>query len=163
MIVVTNSTPIISLAKIDKLHLLRDIFGKIYVPNAVYKEVALKGKGRPGSKEIEEAEWVASKEVYNITSKKHLLAYLDEGEAEVILLADELSADLVIMDERKGYEVLSNLLNIKVIGTIAILSMAKDLRLIENIKPYLDKMKANGIWIDDQIYAISLKDVNELS
>ena len=162
MIVVTNSTPIISLAKIDKLHLLRDIFGKIYVPNAVYKEVALKGKGRPGSKEIEEAEWVASKEVYNITSKKHLLAYLDEGEAEVILLADELSADLVIMDERKGYEVLSNLLNIKVIGTIAILSMAKDLRLIENIKPYLDKMKANGVWIDDQIYAISLKDVNEL-
>lgn len=162
MIVVTNSTPIISLAKIDKLHLLRDIFDKIYVPNAVYKEVVLKGKGRPGSKEIEEAEWVASKEVYNITSKKHLLAYLDEGEAEVILLADELSADLVIMDERKGYEVLSNLLNIKVIGTIAILSMAKDLRLIENIKPYLDKMKANGVWIDDQIYAISLKDVNEL-
>jgi len=141
MIVVTNSTPIISLAKIDKLHLLRDIFGKIYVPNAVYKEVALKGKGRPGSKEIEEAEWVASKEVYNITSKKHLLAYLDEGEAEVILLADELSADLVIMDERKGYEVLSNLLN---------------------IKPYLDKMKVKGVWIDDQIYAISLKDVNEL-
>ena len=162
MIVVTNSTPIISLAKIDKLHLLRDIFGKIYVPNAVYKEVVLKGKGRPGSKEIQEAEWVASKEVYNITSKKHLLAYLDEGEAEVILLADELSADLVIMDERKGYEVLSNLLNINVIGTIAILSMAKDLRLIENIKPYLDKMKANGVWIDDQIYAISLKDVNEL-
>ena len=40
--------------------------------------------------------------------------------------------------------------------------MAKDLRLIENIKPYLDKMKANGVWIDDQIYAISLKDVNEL-
>ena len=162
MIVVTNSTPIISLAKIDKLHLLRDIFGKIYVPNAVYKEVVLKGKGRPGSKEIQEAEWVASKEVYNIISKKHLLAYLDEGEAEVILLADELSADLVIMDERKGYEVLSNLLNINVIGTIAILSMAKDLRLIENIKPYLDKMKANGVWIDDQIYAISLKDVNEL-
>jgi predicted nucleic acid-binding protein len=61
MIVVTNSTPIISLAKINKLHLLRDIFGEIYVPNAVYKEVALKGKGRPGSKEIEEAEWVASK------------------------------------------------------------------------------------------------------
>ena len=45
MIVVTDSTPIISLAKIDKLHLLRDIFGKIYVPNAVYKEVVLKGKG----------------------------------------------------------------------------------------------------------------------
>ena len=93
MIVVTNSTPIISLAKIDKLHLLRDIFGKIYVPNAVDKEVAL---------------------------------------------------------------------NIKVIGTIAILSMAKDLGLIENIKPYLDKMKVKGVWIDDQIYAISLKDVNEL-
>ena len=74
MIVVTNSTPIISLAKIDKLHLLRDIFGKIYVPNAVYKEVVLKGKGRPGSKEIEEAEWVESNEVYNIISKKHLLA-----------------------------------------------------------------------------------------
>jgi predicted nucleic acid-binding protein len=141
---------------------LTDIFGKIYVPNAVYKEVAVKGKGRPGSKEIKEAEWVASAEVSNITPKKHLLTYLDEGEAEVILLADELNADLVIMDERKGYEVLSNLLNIKVIGTIAILSMAKDLGLIENIKPYLDKMKAEGVWIDDQIYAISLKDVNEL-
>jgi len=162
MIVVTNSTPIISLAKIDKLHLLRDIFSKIYVPNAVYKEVAVKGKDRPGSKEIKEAEWVASAEVSNITPKKHLLTYLDEGEAEVILLADELNADLVIMDERKGYEVLSNLLNIKVIGTIAILSMAKDLGLIENIKLYLDKMKAQGVWIDDQIYAISLKDVNEL-
>ncbi len=40
--------------------------------------------------------------------------------------------------------------------------MAKDLGLIENIKPYLDKMKVKGVWIDDQIYAISLKDVNEL-
>ena len=97
MIVVTNSTPIISLAKIDKLHLLRDIFGKIYVPNAVYKEVVLKGKGRPGSKEIEEAEWVASKEVYNITSKKHLLAYLDEGEAEVILLAELRNFELSLV------------------------------------------------------------------
>ena len=162
MIVVTDSTPIISLAKIDKLHLLRDIFGKIYVPSAVYEEIVVKGKDRPGCKEIKEAQWVASKEVSNITSQKHLLSHLDQGEAEVILLADELNADLVIMDERKGYEVLANLLNIKVIGTIAILSMAKDLGLIENIKPYLDKMKAKGVWIDDQIYAISLKDVNEL-
>jgi len=50
MIVVSDSTILIGLVKIGKLHLLREIFSKIFVPEEVFREVVERGKGKPGSK-----------------------------------------------------------------------------------------------------------------
>jgi len=50
VIVVCDPTILIGLAKIGKLHLLPDIFSKIYVPEEVFKEIAERGKRNPGLK-----------------------------------------------------------------------------------------------------------------
>ena len=58
MIVVSNSSPLIALAKIGKLHILRELFGEITIPKAVWDEVVVKGRGKPGAEEVEKAEWI---------------------------------------------------------------------------------------------------------
>ncbi len=48
MIIVSNATPLISLSKIDRLFLLQELFGNVFIPDAVYKEVVVQGLGRSG-------------------------------------------------------------------------------------------------------------------
>lgn len=161
MIVVVNSTPLIALFKVGKLDLLQKLFGEILIPEAVFRELTEKGKDKLGAKEIKDAKWIKSKEIQNKVAKKFLLSELDEGESEVIILAEELKADLVVMDERAGITIIDGRLKIEVIETIGVLSIAKELRLISEIKPLLDEMRAKGIWIDGEIYSIALKDARE--
>ena len=56
MKVVSNSGPLIALAKVGKLYVLRELFGKIIIPRAVWVEVVEKGRGKPGSDEVASAE-----------------------------------------------------------------------------------------------------------
>jgi len=63
MIVVTNSTCLIGLAKISKLEILKALFGEIYIPCVVYKEVVEKGEGRAGALEVRQADWIVKQEV----------------------------------------------------------------------------------------------------
>lgn len=53
MILVSDSGPIITLARASKLHLLQDLFSQVLIPNGVYEELVLKGKGRAGAEEVE--------------------------------------------------------------------------------------------------------------
>ena len=55
MIVVSDSTILIGLAKIGKLDLIKEIFYKVFIPKEVFKEVVERGKGKPGYKAIKEA------------------------------------------------------------------------------------------------------------
>lgn len=50
MITVSDSSPFIFLAKLDWFYLLKTLFQKIFIPNQVYVDVAIKGKTRPGEK-----------------------------------------------------------------------------------------------------------------
>lgn len=52
MFVVSNSSPLISLAKIQRFHLLKELFGEIIIPKNVYDEVVIKGKGKTGFHEV---------------------------------------------------------------------------------------------------------------
>ena len=56
--IVSNSSPIIHLAKIDQLDLLRDFFGELIIPEAVYKECITEGKGRPEVSRIKQVSWL---------------------------------------------------------------------------------------------------------
>ena len=56
MIIVSNSSPLIALAKIGKLYILKELFTEIVIPKTVWYEVAVKGKGKPGAEEVEKAE-----------------------------------------------------------------------------------------------------------
>lgn len=79
-----------------------------------------------------------------------LLDEMDLGEVETIVLASEMNADWVLMDEKKGRRKLSQL-NIPKIGTLGILLKAKQLELIPLLRPEFEELQKSGFSISPSI------------
>ncbi len=162
MIVVSNTSPIINLAAIGQLELLQHIYRTIMIPQAVYHEVAVKGREQPGAIEIQTYDWFEHYHVQDRGLFSHLEQYLDAGEAEAIALAVELKADLLLMDERSGRNIAKQL-GVTVIGLLGVLLVAKQRGYINAIKPLLQELSTvAGFWIDRELYIIILTSANEL-
>jgi predicted nucleic acid-binding protein len=87
MIVVSNTTPLIGLATIRKLDLLKVLFGELYIAPAVYDEAVVAGHETGGAKrEVSEATWIKIVQVQDRLAVDVLLDELDMGEAETIWL-----------------------------------------------------------------------------
>lgn len=136
LIVVSNTSPIINLACVDKLGLLNQLYGKIAIPKAVQQEITVKGSGQAGSKEVQTLKWIDVKSVSNQELVKALKVELDDGESETIALATELKASLILMDERRGRTVAKRF-GLRYIGVLGVLVEAKQKRLIQSVKPIL--------------------------
>jgi len=155
MKVVSNSSPLISLARIGMLNLLKDYFGEIFIPPGVYDEVCFKGKGKPGAEEVESADWIKLREIENRFAAQILEIELDRGEAEVIVLAKEINADIVLVDDRRPREVLKRL-GFKVLGTVGVLiKAARDGRI--NLKETLDELTSKGFRLSKEVYEEALR------
>lgn len=160
MKVVSDSTILIGLAKIEKTNLLREIFQNIYIPEAVFKEVADDGKLRAGAKTVREAEWIIKKQIVDYTQANFLMTVLEKGEAEVLVLAKEMQADLLLLDEEKARKSAVRA-GFKVMGLIGILIVAKRLGLITNIRTYIEKLQREKFRISDKIVNMALKQAGE--
>lgn len=157
MKVVSNTTPIISLSAIGYLSLLPKLFGQVYIPKAVYQEI--KSKKAFGYNEID-SDFIKTIEIKGIMYLGFLLNDLDLGEAEAIILATEMNADALIIDERLGYKIAQSK-GINAIGTLSILLMAKQQGIIKSVKPLLDDMIQKGRWYSKSVYENFLKQINE--
>jgi predicted nucleic acid-binding protein len=151
VIVVSNSTPLISLARINRLHLLEEIFGKVYIPQGVYEEVVMEGVDKAGAKEVSEGHWIEVVEVHDRLSVEVLSDELDKGESEAIVLAKELKANWVLMDERLARRKLETL-GVNKIGTLGILLRAKEAGMIKAIRPEMDRLTEQGFRISRRVY-----------
>ena len=140
--VVSNSTPLIALSRIGRFHLLRELFGEVSVPTAVYDEVVSAGSGRAGEAEVENAQWIITHEVKNKDLVAFLRISLDAGEAEAIALAKQISADLVLLDDNDGRNI-AGLVGINLTGTIGILLRYYQGHRID-FKEALDELLAHG-------------------
>ena len=87
--IVSNSTPLIHLAKIGQLELLHDFFGNILIPQAVFDECVIEGYEHEDAILIAQAKWLFIEYVTNHNLVKLLNADLDKGESEAITLALE--------------------------------------------------------------------------
>ncbi len=157
MIVISNTTPIISLASINRLDLLEKMFSKIVIPEAVYNEI--KAKQHYGYSEIDNA-FIEVQKITGYLYKDFLLKELDAGEAETIILAKEMNADFVIIDESLGYKIANNV-GLTAIRTLSILLKAKEKGYIFQLKPLLDQMINNGRWYSNNVYQAILMQANE--
>lgn len=158
MTTVSNTTPLISLSSIGKINLLQELFGEIVVSQAVYSEI--KAKRGYGYDEVD-SDFISIQSIQGINYKDLLLNQLDLGEAETIILAKEINADFVIIDENIGYRIAKNS-NLEVIRTLSILVQAKARGLIPALKPLLDEMILKGRWYSRNVYEQCLERVNEL-
>ncbi len=160
MIVVSDSTILIGLAKIGKLDLLKEIFSKIFIPEEVFKEVVERGKGKPGSKVIKEAAWIEVQPVKDKIQVSFLLGSLEKGEAEVLVLARELEADLILLDEEKARKS-AVIAGFEIMGLLGLFILAKNLGLIYEVRPLVDELMIKKFRISDKIIEKTLKKAGE--
>lgn len=160
MTLVVNSGPLISLARIGQLDLLPLLFDEIVSPRAVFEEVTQDLK-LPGAVEIAEAAWLRTMEVSDRDAVDRLYVWLDAGESEVLVLAQELGGTAAI-DERRGRN-LAAALGVPQTGTVGILLLAKRRGVIPAITPLLDQLGANGIHLSPRLYEDARRLAGELS
>ena len=161
MKIVSNASPLINLARIGKLDLLRELYGKLLIPEGVWHEIVVEGAGQPGANEVKGAAWIERREVKNKQLIQALLQELDAGEAEAIVLALEEGADWLLMDERLGRETAGHF-KLRCIGLVGVLIAAKHKGLISAIKPCLDGLRdLAGFRLKDSLSTRILRDENE--
>ncbi len=144
MPVVSNTLPILNLAIVGPLELMRQQFEQVYIPPAVLSELKVQEE-RPSSKEIRaalESGWIQVKEIKSSLLNVQLLQQtLDRGEAEAIALAIYLQADWTLLDERDGRKVAKSL-GLRVTGVIGILLRAKQKGELSSASEVFDALVA---------------------
>lgn len=153
-IVISNTTPIIALSLIGQLHLLAKLYGEILLPTAVLDEIAA-GGDKVGAIDVGQADWIKVRALQDYR-RADLLTDLDRGEAETIALAQELNADLIIIDERMGRRYARHL-GLTMTGTLGVLIRAKREGLIGEIGPLVEKLRHGGIRLSDELVRRTLE------
>lgn len=123
----------------------RHLFGTILIPPAVFQEVAVLGKGRPGASEIYSTEWIQMYPVSDQLAVDTLRINLGAGESEAIVLASEQSADFIILDDWQARQIALGL-SLPVIGTVAVLAKAEEKGLISNLASEIEELRKSGFY-----------------
>lgn len=152
MIVVSNTSPLTNLAAIGLFHLLHDLYGQVLIAEGVWSELNAYNQAWPGSKDVATAAWIQRRSPQNQRAVTALRRDLDLGEAETIILALELDADLVLLDERDG-RYAAQRFGLQVVGVLGILLEARSKGRIKDIKPHLDALRHQaGFYIAEKLY-----------
>ncbi len=159
MIVISDTSPITNLAAIGQLDLLHQLYGQVIIPETVFRELTAQGGRHPGAI-VRQLAWIEMRAVANPTVVKALRAELDEGEAEAITLVQELSADLLLMDEHLGRAAAARL-GLKVVGILGVLIEAKHQGLIQAVQPLVDALMNLGFRIGQDLYQRVLQAAGE--
>lgn len=138
-IVVSDASPIINLARIGRIALLPALFEQIVIPQKVFEEIVIQGKGQPGANEITTADWVEVKSCQDAFKAKLLENELDPGESEAIVLAQEINADILLLDDNAARGVAARL-GLEYTGLLGILLKAKQKDLVKDIRPIMDEL-----------------------
>ena len=155
MIVVSDTSPILNLAAVDQLHLLRDLYAEIVVPPAVLRELFRNGIQLDPS-------WTRVVSARDQHAVAALRDQLDPGEAEAIVVAAEIHAGLLLVDEKRGRRIAIDR-GLAVTGLLGVLAEAKARGLIPTCQPVLDDMiRMAGFWIGHDLRNRYLGGLNEL-
>lgn len=141
-LVISDSGPIFSLAIINKLDLLTALFDSVYIPKAVWEELTKDNTTEffPRISDFFE------KKVREIASFNELTFIMDYGESESVILYKEINADFLLIDDKKARSIAENF-RIRCIGTIGVLSIAKEKGLVDELKPLFEMfIKSNRFY-----------------
>ena len=159
-IVVSDASPLINLARVDCFELLRVFYGEITIPPEVFEEVVVRGAGREGSREVQESAWITVQAPQDDLAMRALATALGSGEAAAIILAQELQAARLLIDEIRGRR-MAQQLGMPVRGTLGILARARQDGQIPSLRETLDRLRARSTWIDQELYEEMLRRVGE--
>lgn len=153
--IVSDTSPVLNLSRIGQLELLRFLYGRVLIPTAVAAELIRSGV------DVFPLTWLSVADAKDRNRVSQFQRDLDTGEAEAIVLAIECSADLLLMDERRGRRIAAEA-GIRVTGLLGILVKAKEAGLISRVKPTLDELiHVARFWIGPKLYAEVLAELQE--
>lgn len=135
MLVVSNTSPILNLAIIHRLELLRQQFGEVLIPPAVREELKPDSE-LPGAHEVQaalQAGWLRAATPSNSALVQTLGLELDQGEAAAIALALEMKPDFILMDESEG-RAKAAALGLRPVGVLGVLLRGKLNRQLDSVK-----------------------------
>jgi predicted nucleic acid-binding protein len=157
VIVVSDSSPLITLARAGQLDLLRQLFGRVHIAEDVRREVVVLGVGRPTAEAVRKAEWIESHPMRSAVEMLRLRSHhsLGAGELATVLLASLLRADLAIIDERAARR-LAQASGLAVMGCVGILEMGFRRGRVVDLRASYQELLVQGIRIDRQILNRSL-------
>lgn len=159
--IVINTGPILALvAAMDSLKWLPSIYGRVWIPYEVSREIATGGKDNPESLAL-----AAINQEIRITERETplpvaLLSELDPGEADVIHTALQNGIDTVAIDEKAGRRV-ARIHGLNVTGSLGILLKAKNHGLVPNLGDCISRMRERGIWMSDELVVAALRQAGE--
>lgn len=154
--VITNAGPLVALAKLNLLHLLKQLYGRVQFPRSVYEEVVIEGIKR-GFEDAHMLRLFLSQERWEPTEVEDVPAdlaslHLDRGERESIALALALDGMLLIDEERGREEARRR--GIPVRGTLGVLIQAYRSNLItaDQLRFYFSQIEERkDIWINSRL------------
>jgi predicted nucleic acid-binding protein len=138
---------------------LQQVINELWFPEAVYREIFVKGKGRPGTVEVLHGKWIKKSKITDKTRLNLLSSELGLGEREAILLTEELKGVLIIDDKKARQE--AGRKGIETIGSLRIIKEAKDMGLITEVKTVVEEIRDSGLWIKDSLCHQFLKEMGE--
>jgi len=161
VIVVSNTSPMTNLAAIGQVAILHQLYGVVYIPEAVYRELRAGESRGDHPPFLEMADWIQVRAV-PLESLQSLAPYrLDRGEAEAIALAERMQADLLLMDERIGRRCARER-NLRVVGLLGTLIVAKQRGLITAVHPLVEQLRQQaGFYVSDLLLAEVLRRAGE--
>lgn len=169
-LVIADASPLIALARIEQLDLLKMLFDDIVITETVQQEVLAGGDfadSQPIKHAIEDG-WVQVKR-YNSPTEHSINAIsyvegLDAGETSSLLYASELKNNgqsvIVLIDEAKGRNIAERL-SLEVIGSVGVIAMAKILGIISEARPLLEQLHASGYYLSTTVMKQGLQMADE--
>jgi len=155
-LVISDSSPIFSLAIVGKLEILNSLFEEIFIPNAVWEELT-RDKTTEYYKIIIDFFEDKVKAVSGFNELTFIMGY---GESESVILYKELNADYLLIDDKKARNIAENF-GINCIGTIGVLSIAKDKGMIGELRPLFEQFLKNKRYYSLDLLNAILKKHNE--
>ena len=154
MIIVSDTTPLMTLLKCNQLTLLNKMYGTVLIPPAVYSELTENSLYAEEAEIIKNASFLEVRKITNPERVQFLLnsTGLDLGETEAIVLAENTKADLLLMDEVMG-RMIAKQMGFTIAGAIGILIAARTEGLIssEEVKTIVNKLRSSGQHIGEPL------------
>ncbi len=138
-IIISDTSCLIALSKIEKLDLLRNLYQEIIITIDVYQEY---GGSLP--------DWIIITEVKDKQKQIDIEERLDKGEASSIALALEIDNAILIIDEIKGRKIAQSF-NIDIIGTIGIILLADKKGLVTDVTSLILRLVNEGFRLSDKL------------
>ena len=142
------------------LDILKKLYGEVTIPEAVYNELSVKAESVCKKAVDSSLDWIRVDKIKNQMAKTMYKTQLHDGEVEVMILAKEVAADVVIIDNANAKKH-AKYLGLPVTGTLGVLIKAKQKGYINELRPMLQRMVESGIYLSQSLIELCLKQVGE--